>query len=316
MSTRKHYGRSKFNSSEIRSTFYVGNEAQINAGLGVLCQVMSDQKRGLSALDYKILLFGQSGSGKSSYPEALARNFTENDYIADLIRREKRKRYKVSDGFTLFRIKCNDLMSALRDENSARHVLSGLEAEIASNKPAVVAFDELDAFAPERMKMIPSSPYVFYWTMSFMQKNKRGLVVFGILNQPGILEAAVMSQIDNLLYFRELDQKIVRAILERRCIPNAAELALKLCTSTSLVVLGNELRNACDKTIQTLGEGDPKKLKGVSMRKIAQTMMLWLRTTWEQREEYEEVNVDHIRKAEEAMDFWGKRYKHFLKEGL
>lgn len=312
----EYYEKLKFSSSEIKKTFYIGKESQIEAGLGVLCQVLSDQKYGLPTLDYKILLFGQSGSGKSLYPEGLAKNFISNGNIAKLIQNEKKRSSKVNNDFTLFHVKCHDMVSAFGSETSLKRFLRKMVVEINDSKPAVVAFDELDAFTPERMRMAPLSPNVFYWTMSFMQKRKRGLVVLGILNHPDILEAAVLSRIDNLLYFEELDRTIVEAVLKNKGIPYASELALKMCTSTKVIVLGNELTNACEKIIQTLGQGDPKNLTKYDPQEITDAMMPWLKTSWARRRLYEEANGDHISKGKEAMAFWNKRYQFFLGNGL
>jgi SpoVK/Ycf46/Vps4 family AAA+-type ATPase len=263
-----------------------------------------------------LLLFGYSGSGKSLYPEGLAKNFIENSDISNLLRNEKKKSNKINDGFTLFHIKCNDLLSTLEDESSSRRVLSTLEADITKSQPAVVAFDELDAFSPERIKMTPSSAYVFYWTMSFMQKSKRGLTIFGILNQPRILEAAVRSQIDNMFYFRELDKKMTEAILRKRGIPYSAELALRMCTTVNRFVLGNELNNSCEKIIQTIGQGDPRNLAKEKLERIEKVMMTWLKATWSDREEYERINSDYIAMADDAISFWNERYAYFLSHGL
>lgn len=317
MSTQsKPYEKLPFNSARIKNAFFVGNELQIKAGLGVICQVLCDQKNNAKPMDYKILVIGPSGTGKSSYPEGLAKSFIESNEIKRLIEEAQKKNNSINEKFTLFHIRCNHLLSSYRDDESLRKVLTSLEDDVDRSRPAIVAFDELDAFLPERMRVWPTSPLLFYWTMSFMQKEGRGLIIFGILNLPKILEMAVMSQIDNIFRFRLLNQKTVEAILEHNKIPFADKIALRLCTSTSVVVLGNELKHAIEKAIRVLGGGNPKNLGKIGSDKISEFMMLWLKITYLQMKDFETHNELYNDKADKSMVLWREIFENFLVQGL
>lgn len=69
MSEYEPYNPYQCNSSEIKETFFAGYETQVEAGCGVICQVGYDLRLEIQDSDYKILIFGMPGTGKSLYPK-------------------------------------------------------------------------------------------------------------------------------------------------------------------------------------------------------------------------------------------------------
>lgn len=76
MSDEKPYEFIKCDSDEMRGTFFAGYKPQVNAGLGILYQILQDLEEETNP-NYKVLIFGMPGTGKSTYPKALMKGLYE-----------------------------------------------------------------------------------------------------------------------------------------------------------------------------------------------------------------------------------------------
>ena len=300
MSEEKPYEFHGYDSKDIMNMFFTGYHRQRKAGSGVIWQVLKDLTE-KGEPNYKILLFGMPGTGKSSYPKALMKDFIENDQEDGFIVKLKKNHGDVNCNFSLFQIKCLGLLTRYTDLASLRKVLSLMEKDIARNTPAIVVFDELDAFSPEKRGQ---AEYLSYWTMNFVKSKFPGLAIFGIVNYPDKIEWAVYREFEHLFYLDLPDENTVTEILKHFKIPSSQEIARKLCVNP---VDTGELLNGCKAALKFKADGVPDKLKSMDPEILADFIGEYLKIPWEKVREYGLDNDFFIKIAARHMEFWEER---------
>lgn len=300
MSGEKPYEFQKSDSDEIKRMFFAGYETQVKAGLGVLCQILQDLIE-KAYPNYKILVFGMPGTGKSSYPKALMKALYENRETDGFRAKLKMSNQVIDSKFSLFQVKCLGLLTTYTDLMSLKKVLSLLEQDVVENTPAIVVFDELDAFSPEKRGQ---SEYLSYWTMNFVKKQFPGLAIFGIVNYPDKLDLAVYRKFEHLFYFDLPDENTVTEILRNSGIPDCQAIARKLCIDP---VDAGELLSGCKAAVKFKGGGIPANLGNIDPEDLADFIGYHLKMPWQKVRDYKMDYDYYIKKAFKHMELWEER---------
>jgi len=308
LSEDKPYELLKPDSEEIKRLFFAGYETQMKAGLGVLCQVLQDSSEKVNS-NYKILAFGMPGVGKSSYPKALVKGLFGNSDTKGFLAKIEKSIHGLNSRFSLFQVRCLGILTTYTDLASLKKVLSLLERSIVENTPAIVVFDELDAFSPEKRDQ---SEYLSYWTMNFVKRELPGLAIFGIVNYPDKLDPAVYRKFEHLFYFKLPDVNTVAEILEHFDIPSSQEIAEKLCANP---VDAGELMTGCKVALKFRAAGISRNLRSIDPEELADFIAEHLKMPWEKVRDYGLDYTYYIDKAVKNMEFWVERRNLLVNEG-
>lgn len=151
-------------------------------------------------LDYRILLFGCPGTGKSAYPKAIAGLLSEY-------------------GYSYLTVKCNSLIEEGNFRQFERY-LSEVKKYLQKT-PIIVVLDEIDTLAQRRDK----GERDIYTTatskiMHLLDRKIKPGLIYGTINNLHELDTAVRSRFSYPIFF-DFDPDAMLSILKENEIPNA-----------------------------------------------------------------------------------------------
>ena len=189
-------------SQDIQPTFFSGYERQMEFGMtfGKMAEKLKTE--------YRLLLFGFPGTGKTLYPQALASNLNKN-----------------GSEYSLVKVKCNSLR--IDSPKVVRKWINKIDRYLKHGQ-VVLVLDELDIFAQRR----DESEYNVYNTatghiMNILDERYPSTITLGITNNPYKLDVAVRDRFDYPIYF-PISNSNIESILRYRGIPNPEQTAEQL----------------------------------------------------------------------------------------
>jgi AAA+ superfamily predicted ATPase len=240
----------------------------------------------------KFLCFGMGGTGKTTLVKQTA-------WLLN------RKGLKLS----YMEIKCNTLVRRTVDGSVLRNHLASATFCARQHLPIMIAFDELDALAPERVDQ-GTIERGFSLAVCDLVENRFGIgqetegkILFvGMMNYPELVDAAVRSRLGSALYVPVPGERSIVEILRTRGVPSPKEV-----TKALLDRLGGDslctraLVDGCRKDI----------LHGIDLRpkSIAEAIYSSSGVPYSRGEveRYEATNISYIRKSEATIAFWKRR---------
>lgn len=275
----------------IRNHFFINYTQQLQAGL------MMGIDAALNKEEYRVLLFGYPGSGKSEYPYELL------NYLR-----------KLGFKYVLMYIRCNRITSRYDNPSEIKSWLRQHTEEIKKYDFKMLIFDEFDSISPRRF-FLPSQRELSLWTMSFLAngtKVGKKTLIFGITNFPLDVDEAVRDRLQYYLFFDFPDKEVITSILSYFEIPQPKEVAKNI--SSLLVqeqygVTGRGLVFACKKIkkLDTLENKTPEEIADLILNHVQPVPKKDI-------DKYYKQNSIFIKYAHRNINYWSKKYIDFSKK--
>jgi len=257
---------------EIEKILFAGYEDQMRVGLAM------GKRAAERRAEYRTLLFGYPGTGKTIYAQALAYRLNDAGY-----------------NYSLLYVKCNSLIRLGKVDEILSH-LNQIE-RYSEFTPLIVAFDELDTLAVSR----DTTPTVYTSAtgnmMNFLDRRKKSTLTFGIANYPNQLDTAVTDRFDYSLFFELPNKEVLIQILDHYKIPNPKEVVERLrLMSLASFITGRGIVKAC----QEVGE------RSNDLEKMARLLHanIGLPVPFDETRKYEFANRRFIDRSLATSEFW------------
>jgi len=245
--------------------------------------------------EFRVLLFGYPGTGKSEYPYVLL-NYLRN----------------IGFKYAMLFIRCNRVTSKYSEVNEIKNLLKQLTERINEYEYKMLVFDEFDSISPRRF-ILPSQRELSLWTMSYLangMERREKTLIFGITNFPYDIDEAVRDRIQYYIYFNFPDKQAIETILSYYQIPKSDKVGEKIVeflTKEGFQVTGRGLVFACRK-IQNL-ESDLEKR---TEEEIANLILIHAQPVpRSDAENYIQRNSVFIEHAKRNVNYWSQRFMKF-----
>lgn len=274
----------------IPEVVFFNYETQIRAGVA-LCHTVAR-----TGHDMSILLAGLPGTGKSSFPYALA----------------NRVRNELGIEFSLGHVKCD----AIATQNNVSEKLDRIIRVVnlaEENQPSLLVFDDID-----RITGIDATLTVkFYiWFRDFIAQRHAGVLMIGIANAPQEVDSSLFRRFQGVIHFQptniEIVEGMIRHLLDRK---DSDEIAVEFWRSFERLRLqpqGAQVLRACDYVQSSMMEDT---IKEISVNEIVRSLVALSGPvmTKEEVEKYERLNSSIIKLSTEfTIPYWNKVYADII----
>lgn len=259
---------------------FVGYRRHLDAGIGMGRRVLEQNR------EYRVLLPGYPGTGKTMYPQVLAHEL----------------------GFALLYLKGNSLIQN-GDPNEVLRQLKKAESYL-ENAPLITAFDELDILAPDRA-IRPLVYTIFTGAMMNMLDMKPSKTITLVMaNYPLNLDMAVTGRLPYTFYFDLPDAQTLGETLEGLKVPHPLEVGKILyakAESTNGRFVIRSLVHACNE-ISDRSE-DPEEMAALLFPHLPQFDL-------RQIEEYDVLHAGYKKRSEEAIKYWERVAQEYREKDM
>jgi len=272
------------NHEDMKPRFFAGYKKQMDFGM-LIGELAIKQNT-----EYRILLFGFPGTGKTLYPQALTYNLKKEGL-----------------DYSLLTVKCNSLR--IDSPKHVRSLIKKIESYTKKGRRVILVLDELDIFAQRR----DESEYSVYNTatgyiMNLLEERNPSTITLGITNNPYKLDVAVRDRFDFPLYFPMQDTDI-ESLLKHKKMPKPKETAdcLNDMYREDQARSSNRRMLRSLEFIKTINES-PDVLNGMKIsnnpREMARIIYInsGIPILYEEMEDYEGENASIINKSRMLLD--------------
>ena len=178
---------------------FVGYRPHMEAGIGMGRKAAEEGK------NYRVSLVGYPGTGKTVYPQILARELP---------------------GYSFLYMKGNSLLR-LGDAGEILRELKNMESYLRK-APLIIAFDELDLLTPSRIIRPIGYTLVTGVMMDILDEKPEKTLTLVMANNPNNLDMAITSRLQYTLFFDLPDARVLGETLEGLTVPNPYEVGERL----------------------------------------------------------------------------------------